>query len=163
MTRKEQFNAEEWDQIAQGPPLAAILVITASRGGSMRESPERGRGLHGGAREQGGAGADPAAARVTHRRSIRARQSSAEELRTQTTERLREAATLVDERATPEEADAYKKFILDVASTAALRHKEGGFLGIGGQRVSDAEAAALAEIAAALDIPYPPPEDPAGG
>ena len=162
MTRKEQFNAEEWDHIAQGPPLAAMLVITASRGGSMRESMSVGE-VYTEARNNKEQPELIGELLTTPPRVDPGKAASAEELRTLATERLREAATLVDERATPEEAEAYKKFILEVCQHAALRHKEGGFLGIGGQRVSDAEAAALAEIAAALDIPYPPPEDPDGG
>jgi hypothetical protein len=161
MTRKEQFNAEEWDRLAQGPPLAAMLVITASRGGTMRETLSVGE-VYAEARENREApeliqellGSPP---RVTPGKA-----ESAEELRAQTTERLREAVTLIDERGTKEEADAYKKFVLEVCQRAALRHKEGGVLGIGGKRVSDAEAAALAEIAAVLDIPYPPPEESGG-
>ena len=162
MTHKDQFNAEEWDRIAQGPPLAAISVITASRGGSMRESLSVGE-VYAEARKNREAPELVQQLLATPPRVDPGKASSAEELRTQTTERVREAATLVEERATPEEADAYKKFILEVCQRAAERHKEGGFMGVGGQRVSDAEAAALAEIAAALDIPYPPPEDPAGG
>lgn len=162
MTRKEQFNAEEWERLAEGPPLAAILVITASRGGSLRESLSVGK-LYAEGRENKEA-PELIQQLLTTRPTVEpGSASSPEELRTQTTERLRGAATLVDERATPEEAEAYKRFVIDVAQRAAERHKEGGFLGIGGQKVSDAEAAALAEIAAALDIPYPAPEEPGAG
>ena len=159
MTRKDQFNADEWEQITQGPPLAALLVITASRGGSLRES------LSVGDVYKDARGSKDAPELVQELlgsppRLDPGKASSSEELRTQTTGRLRKAATLVEERATDEEADAYKRFVIDVAQRAAERHKEGGFLGVGGKRVSDAEAAALAEIAAALDIPYPSPEEP---
>ena len=162
MTRKEEFNAEEWERVAQGPPLAAILVITASRGGSMRESLSAGE-VYSEAREDSDA-PELIQQLLSTRPTVQpGSASSAEELRAQTTQRLQEAATLVDERATPEEAKAYKQFVVSVAQRAAERHKEGGFLGVGGQRVSDDEAAALAEIAAALDIPYPPPDSPAEG
>ena len=161
MTRKEQFNAEEWERIAEAPALAALLVITASRGGSMRESMSAAE-VYKEARQDKQA-PELIQELLTTRPTVDPGQaSSAEELRTKSTERLRAAAALVEERATPEEAEAYKRFILDLSQRAAQRHKEGGFLGIGGKRVSDAEAAALAEIAAALDIPYPPPEEPAG-
>jgi len=162
MTRKDQFNAEEWERLAEGPPLAAILVITASRGGAMRESLSVGD-VYKDARKETQAPELVQELLGTPPRVDPGQASSAEELRTQTTQRIREAAALVDERATQEEADAYKRFILQVAQRAAERHKEGGFLGVGGKRVSNAEAAALAEIAAALDIPYPAPEEPAGG
>ena len=162
MTRKEQFNAEEWERLAQGPPLAAILVITASRGGSMRESLSAGE-VYAEARKDKDAPELIAELLASRPTVDPGRASSPEELHSQTVQHLRDATTLLDERATPEEAEAYKRFVIDVAQRAAERHKEGGFLGVGGQRISDAEAAALAEIAAALDIPYPPPGDPAGG
>ncbi len=69
-----------------------------------------------------------------------------------TTERLREAATLVDEKATPEESETYKKFVLTVAEAAAGAHKEGGFAGIGATKVSEEERAALDDIASTLGI-----------
>ncbi len=69
-----------------------------------------------------------------------------------TTERLREAVGLVDAKATPEESEAYKKFVLTVAEAAANAHKEGGFAGVGGTKVSDEERAALDDIASTLGI-----------
>jgi Bacterial protein of unknown function (DUF937) len=50
----------------------------------------------------------------------------------------------------PNEAQACRSFILDVATKVAESTKEGGFLGIGGTRVSDAEKAAIEEIRAAI-------------
>jgi hypothetical protein len=42
---------------------------------------------------------------------------------------------------------------MTVAQAVAAAHKEGGFLGIGGTRVSEAEEHALDEISAALGAP----------
>jgi hypothetical protein len=47
-------------------------------------------------------------------------------------------------------ARASRRLILDVARAVAVAHREGGLLRIGGEQVSDAEHAALAEIEAAL-------------
>jgi hypothetical protein len=68
-------------------------------------------------------------------------------------ERLTEAMRLVEEKATPEEVDSYKKFVMTVAQAAAAAHKEGGFLGIGGKQVSEAEEKALDEISITLGAP----------
>jgi hypothetical protein len=65
-------------------------------------------------------------------------------------ERLREALGILEQHATPEEIEAYKGFVLRVADAAARAHKEGGFVGIGGKQVSEAEQAALDDIAATL-------------
>jgi hypothetical protein len=58
---------------------------------------------------------------------------------------------ILGEKGTPEETDAYKTFVLSVAQAAAEAHKEGGFIGIGGRPVSEAEQAALDEIRGVLD------------
>src|SRR5436305_631374 len=38
MTSRADFSDEEWDLISQGPPTAGMIVITAQRGGTLRES-----------------------------------------------------------------------------------------------------------------------------
>jgi hypothetical protein len=60
---------------------------------------------------------------------------------------------ILETKATPAEIDAYKRFVMTVAQTVASAHKEGGFLGIGGKEVSDAENQALDEISSALGTP----------
>jgi len=62
---------------------------------------------------------------------------------------LRTVSSLLDAKA-PDEAAAFKSWLLSVAQKSAEAGKEGGFLGFGGVAVSDAEKATLAEIAAAL-------------
>ena len=38
MTGKADFTAEEWDAIAEGPTSAGMIVSTAERGGTFRET-----------------------------------------------------------------------------------------------------------------------------
>src|SRR6185437_5791912 len=38
MTRKADFNAEEWSKVVDGPLYAGMLVISAERGGTLRET-----------------------------------------------------------------------------------------------------------------------------
>jgi hypothetical protein len=66
--------------------------------------------------------------------------------------RIREVANLVSQKATPEEAKAYKQMIMSVAEKAANASKEGGFLGFGGVRVSSAEESFLNEVKAVLQL-----------
>jgi hypothetical protein len=73
------------------------------------------------------------------------RRSSPEELEQVGLGRLTEAVKLLEQKATPGEVAAYKKFVLDVAERVAEAHKEHG-----GQ-VSDAERAAIEKISAALN------------
>ncbi len=65
-------------------------------------------------------------------------------------DRLREALHILEAKGSPEDVDAYKRFVLAVAQAAAEAHKEGGFIGIGGRRVSAEEQAALDDIAGVL-------------
>ena len=38
MTTKADFTPEEWDLVLEGPPSAGMIVITAQRGGTIRET-----------------------------------------------------------------------------------------------------------------------------
>ena len=50
----------------------------------------------------------------------------------------------------PEHAAAYKDFLKATALKVAEASKEGGFLGFGGEQISDAEKKTLEEITAIL-------------
>src|SRR5205085_5594837 len=43
MTRKADFNAEEWSTVVDGPLYAGMRVISADRGGTLRETLAMGR------------------------------------------------------------------------------------------------------------------------
>jgi hypothetical protein len=64
---------------------------------------------------------------------------------------LREASAILDERE-PADAAAFKTWLFSVSRRVAEAASEGGFLGFGGVKVSDAERATLDEIAEALGI-----------
>ncbi len=155
MTTKADFNAEEWSTVVDGPLYAGMRVITADRGGTLRESMALGRVYQETRARQG---ASPLLDElVKSPPSIdqdRLREAGGD-IGAVATERLREAVRVLAEKATPQEVDAYKTFVMTVAQTVASAHKEGGFLGIGGKEVSDAENQALDEISVALG---PPPQ-----
>jgi hypothetical protein len=62
---------------------------------------------------------------------------------------IRTATALIGTRA-PEDLGAFRAFVVDLAEAAANAHKEGGFGGMGGIRVTAAEAAAIARVKKAL-------------
>ena len=43
MTRKADFNAEEWSKVVDGPLYAGMRVVSAERGGTLRETVAMGR------------------------------------------------------------------------------------------------------------------------
>jgi hypothetical protein len=153
MTKKADFNAEEWDTVVEGPVFAGLAVIAADRGGTIRESLAMGR-VYQEARQQQGQ-SDLLDDLVGSQPSIdKARaQESGGDVAAIAKERLTQAMSLLEAKATPDEIDAYKKFVMTVAQAAAAAHKEGGFLGIGGQKVSEAEETALDEISLTLGPP----------
>ncbi len=59
-------------------------------------------------------------------------------------------SALLNEKSTPAEAAEYKEWAMSVAESVAKAAKEGGFLGIGGVRISDGEKQIFADIAQAL-------------
>jgi len=66
--------------------------------------------------------------------------------------RVQEAVDLLKRTAAPNELDAYRQLLLRVAEGAANASKEGGFLGIGGVRVSAKERAFIDRVRAAAGI-----------
>ena len=64
---------------------------------------------------------------------------------------LREVSAIVDVKA-PDEAAAFKTWLREISQKVAEAAVEGSFLGFGGVRVSDAEAATLRDISKALGL-----------
>lgn len=77
---------------------------------------------------------------------------NAEKLRTLVLDDTRAAAALLASKASPGEAAEYKQWALSVAEKVATAATEGGFLGFGGERVSAAEKALIADIREALGV-----------
>ena len=82
------------------------------------------------------------------------RYHSPEELKEHGLQHLREAVELLERKATPQEVEEYRRFVLTLASRVAEARKE-GLLGLSGERVSETERAAVAEIAEALGAESP--------
>jgi hypothetical protein len=147
MATKADFNAEEWSKLVEAPVLAAMRVSGASGGGRIREAMAIAKVYAHARREQGDSAlldeivaSPPAIAEAVPGDDVSAVVSA----------RLAEGLRIVDDKS-PEDADAYRGFVVTVARAAAEAHEEGGFIGIGGRKISDEEAAALNEIQAVID------------
>jgi hypothetical protein len=66
---------------------------------------------------------------------------------------IRAVNATLDAKATPAEADAFRRWLLEVAGAAADAAKEGGFMGFGAVQVSEGEQRMIAELRAALGMP----------
>ena len=143
MTGKADFTEEEWETVLEGPPSAGIIVSTAQRGGTFRESFSMAKAytealkLHGESQLLD----EIVAAKP---KVDRARERSVEDLKQHHLGLLRNAVALVEGKASPEEVDAYRRFIIGLAERVAAAKEEGD------EPVSEAERAAIGEVMAAL-------------
>jgi hypothetical protein len=143
MTTKAAFTPEEWTIVLEAPPTAGMIVITASHGGTFRETIAMSKAYAEARAEHGDSelldeivSAKP---KVDHTRF-----HSPEELRDSGLAHLRDAVALLQAKATSGEVDDYRRFIVTVANKVANAHREAG------QSVSPAEADAIQQISAAL-------------
>ena len=150
MTDKEDFTPEEWELILSGPPSAGLMIATAQRGGTFRETFSIAKAYAEARRRHGESQLldeiTSAKPEMDH-----TRYHSMEELQEHTLEHLRDAAALLGRKATPEEAEEYKQFVVGVAEHVAEAHRE-GILGLSGERVSEAEREAVDKVKGALGI-----------
>lgn len=146
MTGKADFTAEEWETVLHGPPTAGLIVITAQRGGTFRETLALTQSYLEARKQHGQSelldeivSAKPALDRTHY--------DSPEALKEAGLKHLRAAVAVLEQKATADEVDSYSRFVLDLAGRVAGAHREHG------TSVSDAEQAALDAIAAALTTP----------
>ena len=143
MTTQAAFTPEEWKVVLEGPSTAGMIVITSAHGGTFRETIARSkasteaRGQHGESELLDEiVSAKP---KVDH-----TMYHSPEELRDQGLAHIRDAMALLESKATAEERDDYRRFVLTLANEVAAAHREHG------QSVSPEEANAIQQITTAL-------------
>jgi hypothetical protein len=153
MTGKADYMDQEWKLLREAPTSGGMLVIQADRGGVFRETFSMARAYADARREHGASQLlDDIVAEKPE--VDRTRFASVEDLRAGLLQHIRDAVSLLQAKGTPEELAEYRGFVIDVANRVAQAHRE-GFLGMSGERVSDAERQALAEIADAAGASPP--------
>jgi hypothetical protein len=144
MTTKADFTPEEWELILEGPPGAGLIVSTAQRGGTFREAFSIAK-AYTEARTQHGE-SELLDEIVSAKPEIdRTRKGSVEEQKEYFLQRLREAVDLLEQKATAEEVENYRSFILALAERVGGAKTEEG-----DAPVSEAERAAISEIGQAV-------------
>lgn len=143
MTGKADFTEQEWETVLEAPTSAGLIVSTAQRGGSFRESFSLAK-AYAEARQATGASDLMDEIAQSKPKVDRARQGSAEDLREHHLGIIREAVSLLEAKASPEELGDYRRFALGLAERVARAKEEGD------GPVSDTERAAIDEISAAL-------------
>jgi hypothetical protein len=146
MTGKADFTPQEWELVLEGPPSAGMIVVTAQRGGTIRETFAIAK-AYVDARKQHGESELLDEITSAKPEMDHTRYHSVEELKQHGLQHLRDAVELLERKATAEEVQDYRRFVLAVADKVANAHREGGVA------VSDAERAAIDEISENLGTP----------
>ena len=144
MTSKSDFTAEEWQLILEAPPSAGMIVVTAQRGGSFRETIAMAK-AYVEARQQHGKSELLDAIVAAKPERDHTHYHSPEELKQQGLHYLRDSVALLQRKAAAEEVDEYRQFIITLSHKVAAAHREHG------QEISEAEQVAINDITEALN------------
>jgi hypothetical protein len=142
MTAKADFTEEEWELLREGPATAGMIVLLSSGGGSFRETWALAK-TFAEARER--QGESQLLDELLDEKPDVPRFGSADEADREGLERLRRAVALLEQKATPEDVESYKRFALEVADRVSAAHKEEG------EAVSAGEREAIEKITTALN------------
>jgi hypothetical protein len=165
MADKSTFTSDEWKTLLESV-MAAGLAVTAAEPhglwGLLQESFASGKML---AKAKMDTGSNPlikaivddfatSEGRSTARDGLQEQLTGkkAAEVKTACIEILGKVDGILSAKA-PGDAAAFKNWLRQISQSVAEAATEGGFLGIGGVAVSDAEKATLAEISGALKLP----------
>jgi hypothetical protein len=155
MTSKQDFTEEEWARIRRAPLVAGVAISLADPGGPIELAKEtmatlRSATLPPSQEELLASVALDIQAMTQHKQNplgdFKPRGGQ------QVLEELEGVNQLVTAKATPEEVEAFRGWLLAAAQAAADAGKEGGFMGFGGQQVSAGEQQMLDQVRAALGM-----------
>jgi hypothetical protein len=155
MAGRDDFSSAEWKLLNQAVDAASIAVMAAQPGGAVQEREEMLEAWRASA-DQPFADNQLVLSLIRNRDALgeemRLRGSreeslsnvSAEQTRAQAVDLCRQAAAVLAAKASPEERDGYREWVLYLAQGVATTHRDAG------ASVSPAEQAVLDDITAAL-------------
>jgi hypothetical protein len=158
MTTKADYTDEEWVRLERAPLVAGMAISLADPGGPIEAIKESMAALKtlteaqsGGQGELVEAVAKSATEKAQQRKSplgdFKPRGAMVGE---QILDELRGVNQLLTEKATPEEAAAFRELLLTAAKRSADAAKEGGFMGFKAERVSQGEQQMLDKLGEVL-------------
>jgi hypothetical protein len=158
MSTKSDYTDEEWAALMRAPIVAGMAISVADPGGPIEVSKELIATFRAAAAPQS---QDPLVTAVSHEVAALAaeRKNPAGDFKPhgpapgdQVLDEMRRVREILLAKASPDEARAFGTWLMTVAQATADREKEGGFLGIGGEQVSDREREMLARLGTALGV-----------
>ena len=161
MTTKTDFTPQEWETLRNAPALAAAAVMMAGRSGifgSIKEVFVMAHTFYKSASSESPliqALSTPEEVKgsqefVSQQVSVRDAAQAPQTLHRLAVEHCRTAVGLLRQKGDLAEAERYQRWVGEIAQKVATAAKEGAFLGLGGERVSEAEHAVLTDLAAAF-------------
>ncbi len=162
MTGKADFGEEEWTRLKRAPFVAGMAISLADPGGPIELVKETAATLKSvrSAADAGGGGelVDAIAQEVVadtgqRKNPLHDFKPKGALAGQEILDELAEVNRMVSATATPEEAQAYRDWLLSAAQEAANAAKEGGFMGFHATRVSEGEQRMLDKLAEVLAPP----------
>jgi hypothetical protein len=157
MTSKQDFTEDEWVRVRRAPLVAGLAISMADPGGPIELAKETMASLRTAATPPSqedllAAVSDDLKAATEQRQNLMEgfKVDSAALAGKQILDELRAVDAIVASKATPEEAAALRRWLLDAAKAAADAAKEGGFMGFGAEQVSRGEETMLQHLRSAL-------------
>ena len=161
MIQKSDFSAQEWELLRDTPHLVAIAVAVAGGSGlfgSLKEAIAPARTI-----VQASQGNNTLLREICNREEMKAAQDSLREqfkatefdtlrenMRAAAVSNVKSAMELLREKASDEDRKTYQDFVNKIANDVAEAAKEGGFLGFGGERISENEQTLLKDLRSAI-------------
>ena len=160
MVNKTDFTEVEWSAIVDAPQMAGIAVMVAGASGVIGSLKEAAAAA--GTVFEGTSHANELIRLISGKEEMKAAQERIRAamgdfgdqdpstwVRQQSVSTVQRAMTILRGKS-PETAGLYKEWILTIADKVANAAKEGGFLGFGGERVSEKEREAIEQLRMAI-------------
>jgi hypothetical protein len=163
MATKTDFTAQEWEALRDSPHLVMLSVAAAGSSGpigSLKEAFASASAI-----VEAAKGKNELLRGICDRQELKAAQESLrnslkigtdaktlrDQLQTAAADKAAAACAILKQKGTPEDLDAFRQLLLDLADRTAKAAKEGSFLGFGGEWVSESERVVIRRISQALE------------
>lgn len=160
MSVKDKYAPEEWNSLLKAPMLASYAVAGSDPSGEegfIQEMSAVADAIIEGSQRASkdsllSAVVADIVANAQDEKRGQTEKLSVGEVKGRAIENCRAVAALLQKKASAEEADEYKRWVIGVAHKVASAAKEGGIFGFGGAQISGNEVAIINEIGAALEV-----------
>ena len=162
MAAKTDFSDQEWEALRDAPHLVAFAIATAGGSGPFGSIKEAFAPV--GAIIEAAKGSNKLLRSICDTGELKAAQQSLrssikitdakvmrDDLQKRAADNAREATAILKQKGSPGDIEAFRSLIVNIADRTAKAAKEGGFLGFGGEWVSEGERGVISRISKAME------------